>query len=644
MLFRSFLTVTIAAAALPPLLTFPAVGQTMPQPNPLSPSSQSQSGPQYSIIHVNSVSGSDTDGDGSQFEPLQTISRALRVATPNTIIVLAPGDYTATSGETFPLIMQPGVTLQGTVAPDVGNIVIRGSGTYRAANGTYMQTTLVGVDGSGLGSVTVTNPSSSGYGLVVEAGRPIIRHNHFTGSGYAGAYVGGTAAPRFEHNRFSGNGSVGLWLAEQSRAEVLANTFENTGTGIQISPGAEPRIADNRIVSNRQGIVMAAEAQPQLQNNEILRNRHNGLIEFAAATKTQPPETTLATTVPGPLGAREPLPVSAPGPILSAPLAATSEAMALQSPPPVQPGPLAAPPNHNEPSPEHSSPAGDASSSRRRAVATPPTQGLESTPPTGPVATRSVAALQGHAEAESPGLTAEPPRGAAPDTARSSDGADLRDEALRASGSLDLPASLPLDRTSLSNYAAAEGGSDPRGDDARASAQNELSVPLAVLPPTVTGGFQPSVDVAEEEQLTDPTPTPPHNGELEPIAALPRLPEVASDPNLLRVPEGDIPTGHGAQQIPAFTAASSSVDLSGEEPPPPPSRAAMLGLYYRIVVPASDRDTQTDIKAIVPDAFRVEVDNQTMMQVGAYPSEAEAETMVEALHQEGLEARIIYSP
>ena len=84
-----------------------------------------------------------------------------------------------TLAKNFPLRLQSGVTVQGAVATNLGSTVIRGNGTLVAANGNYLQVAIVGVDGAGLANVTVTNPSSSGYGLVVEAGRPIIRFNRF---------------------------------------------------------------------------------------------------------------------------------------------------------------------------------------------------------------------------------------------------------------------------------------------------------------------------------------------------------------------------------------------------------------------------------------------------------------------------------
>jgi hypothetical protein len=255
MVFRPLTLAALVSATLATLPGPPVFSQTMgsspPQESPPSTeqAQQTEQAQEYALIHVNAGSGSDASGDGSQLRPFQTISHALDEAPPGTIILLAPGEYSAASGEVFPLRLRPGVTVQGAVGTTLGSTIIRGNGTLVAANGTYMQVAIVGADGAGLANVTVTNPNPSGYGLVVEAGRPILRFNNFVGSGYAGAYVGGTAAPLFEQNVFSGNGSVGLLLADQSRAEVVANTFQNTGIEIQIAPGAEPRITHGQSTS-----------------------------------------------------------------------------------------------------------------------------------------------------------------------------------------------------------------------------------------------------------------------------------------------------------------------------------------------------------------------------------------------------------
>jgi cell division protein FtsN len=70
----------------------------------------------------------------------------------------------------------------------------------------------------------------------------------------------------------------------------------------------------------------------------------------------------------------------------------------------------------------------------------------------------------------------------------------------------------------------------------------------------------------------------------------------------------------------------------------------MLGLVYRVFVPAADATTQAQIRAIVGDAFRVNLNGQTMMQVGAYADQATAEAKAAEMVAQGFEARIEHNP
>jgi hypothetical protein len=343
MLSRSLSVLALTLTALSAMGADVALGQHLSPFGTASEQPGELATPQgYSLIHVHGVGGSDTIGDGTQLRPYQTITHALEVATPGSIIILAPGEYTEASGETFPLRLQPGITVQGSPSPGSHQTVIRGSGIYQSTTEGYMQATVVGVDGAGLGHVTVTNPVSNGYGLVVEAGSPVIRGNAFVGSGYGGAYIAGPGTPVIESNLFRQNGVVGLVIAAQSTAQVQGNVFEDTGTGIRVAPGAQPQISNNRVVQNQQGIVLAADALPVLANNEIARNRQNGLVEFVATAKvdgSHPPTALLgqgrATASPFAADPIAPLspPVNTTGEPSLAPPPTFTEPLSLGTPP-----------------------------------------------------------------------------------------------------------------------------------------------------------------------------------------------------------------------------------------------------------------------------------------------------------------------
>ncbi|NJL48094.1 MAG: DUF1565 domain-containing protein [Leptolyngbyaceae cyanobacterium SM2_5_2] len=255
------LTATATAVALAGLA--PALGQTLPSPAQGGPAvAQVSPEPTYTLIHVSAAVGSDSRGDGSQLRPYQTITHALQGAAVNSIVVLAAGEYSEASGERFPIQLKAGVTVQGAPGAGPGQTVIRGSGILPSPTEGLVHATVVGVDGAGLGHVTVTNTSTSGYGLVIEAGRPVIRQNVFVGSGYGGVYVGGQSAPVIEGNQFRQNGVVGLAIAGQSTAEVRNNRFEQTGIGIRVAPGANHRLLTTKSSRTRRALCWTAVPNP----------------------------------------------------------------------------------------------------------------------------------------------------------------------------------------------------------------------------------------------------------------------------------------------------------------------------------------------------------------------------------------------
>lgn len=241
-----------------------------------------QQGRSYVLIYVNAIAGSDSAGNGTQMSPLKTITHALQNASSNTVIVLAPGEYSEATGESFPLQLKAGVTVQGTPGPGRDTVVIRGSGTYMSPSQGLENSTIVAVDRSGLGNVMVMNPHAQGTGVWIETGSPVLRDNVFAGSGRAGVHIAGAGAPVIQRNYFTENGLAGLIIEGRCQAQVQGNVFEKTGIGIQVAPGAEPRILENRVVQNQDGIILQANARPVLENNQISGNRRNGLVEFQA--------------------------------------------------------------------------------------------------------------------------------------------------------------------------------------------------------------------------------------------------------------------------------------------------------------------------------------------------------------------------
>ncbi|MBD0268740.1 MAG: DUF1565 domain-containing protein [Cyanobacteria bacterium Co-bin8] len=718
---------------------------------------------QYVLIHVSATAGSDATGDGSQMKPLQTISRALQMAEAGTVIVLAPGEYSAASGETFPLQLRPGVTVQGAPGSARNVAVILGGGAYLSSTQGQVNVAVLAVDRSGLGNVMVSNTNPQGYGVWVETGSPILRENLFVGSGQAGVYATGAGLPLIQRNYFTQNGVAGLIIGSSSQAQVQANVFENTNIGIQVAPGAAPRIEENRIVQNQDGLILQTNARPVLENNTIARNRRNGLVDFQTATQAEspsnlatlnqplsvaaspvaapsfasnaapqpevfPPVTTpLPTAIlgdepPSPrpaltnsqMQAEPELPAAVAAPVaVASPETARSASTVAVAPPAspasaletansepaaeVLPEPEEQPLSSVLPEPEPpevalSAPVLPAELPTQAAVADLPVP----TPTSAPVivsdpplsqpalleadlrpepAAASLAvpepalpepavtepatvdvptptAPQQSAAAERENITAlrarilaqrqpQPASSAAggPDTLPETEAVDLAvipsSGATPATEALDTPQSggniTALRERLLRNRTAAQAGTVDNSAEA---------VAIDVTPPPVEAVAQP--DPQNLAALNQTLPLIPTEGSL-PASPGPDVPALSAPSGslpLLQVPSPNIPVGSGGT-MPEILASSSFV---GSGPPAPPSRAGSLGLNYKVFVPAADEAAQSQVRAIVPDAFRVRMNGQLMMQAGAFTDQATADAIANTLIQQGLDARVQHMP
>ncbi|HLO52527.1 MAG TPA: DUF1565 domain-containing protein, partial [Kamptonema sp.] len=158
--------------------------------------SQGQQLSQTNVLYVSASGGNDGGGNGSDRAPFKTITRALSVAEPNTLILLAPGTYSPQSGESFPLILKPNVTIQGDPNSRGQNILIQGGGEFISPTSAGQNIAILAADGAKITGVTVTNPNYRGYGLWIESSAPTIANNTFTGNTHDGISVVGNSQPQ----------------------------------------------------------------------------------------------------------------------------------------------------------------------------------------------------------------------------------------------------------------------------------------------------------------------------------------------------------------------------------------------------------------------------------------------------------------
>lgn len=152
------ITLSGASIVVATLTPFPTLAQEVAQVSGLA--SQTMT-----VLVVNSTTGNNTISDGTDRAPFRTITRALQVAQPNTVVLLAPGSYTAETGESFLIQLKPRVTIQGNSETRGEGIVIQGSGAFLCRTFARQNVTILGEDQAGLVRVTVTNSQPQGYGL-----------------------------------------------------------------------------------------------------------------------------------------------------------------------------------------------------------------------------------------------------------------------------------------------------------------------------------------------------------------------------------------------------------------------------------------------------------------------------------------------
>ena len=286
-------TATGIGAASIALLCLSDAGVTLELPPQQRQAQIGQTTSQGKVLFVNPAVRDETIGNGSKRAPFKTITQALRIAQPNAVIVLSTGTYSTSSGETFPLILKPGVSIQGDRRTRGRNIVIQGGGTFLSPTFARQNITILGANRATLRGVSVTNPNPRGYGLWIESSSPMVIDNTFTRNSHDGISITGNSASIIRSNYFYQNGANGMTIYGTSRPEVRENVFEKTGFGINIAQKAAPVLVGNRIIKNRAGIVAQANARPLLRGNVIEGNTEDGVVAIATSqpdlgTRTEP--------------------------------------------------------------------------------------------------------------------------------------------------------------------------------------------------------------------------------------------------------------------------------------------------------------------------------------------------------------------
>ncbi|MEL7034731.1 MAG: DUF1565 domain-containing protein [Cyanobacteria bacterium J06592_8] len=562
-----------------------------------------------SVIYVSPTTGNDS-GDGSQQSPLRTITQAIRLAQPDTAILLAPGTYSTQTGEQFPLMLPANVTIQGNPNTRGEGIKIYGGDFYTSRTVAKQNIAILGANGSRISGVTITNPNSRGYGLWVESVSMIISNNTFTGNTHDGISVVGSSAPLIQENNFNGNGANGVTVFGSSRPEIRNNEFQNTGFGINVSQNAAPFIAGNRIIYNRDGVVIQANAQPILRNNYIERNERDGIVAIAQAlpdlgnanepgqnvirgngrydvnngTKTQVIQAygnqlTLAKTTGSVQVSGSYTASGAPSPIAQQLLTNRADTNSTSNNPsaisPINTNaalPVFVPEESTTPSPRNTRPTRSNSTARRR---NPRRTASPSRPRNTPQNTPQTAASR-------PVPIPVPP----PETQR-------------------ISTPPPVTRSSRV----------PRRSNSRSRPSTSLLSTLS----------SPSSNSSEAVSIPVP---PPETGQVQ-----------ASASGVLPVPGSRIPISGEGYTPPGLNTGPSATS-SARRPMGSLTAALRRSLQYRVVVEDNRDPVYRRVKSVIPDAFRTEVRGRSVIQAGAFQNRSKANEVIRLLRRNGVRAKL----
>lgn len=213
-------------------------------------------------IFVDSVNGNDLSGDGINL-PFHTISHAIANRGGVSRIKLASGTYDTDSGEVFPIVIPPGVTISSNAIDLAANsyALIRGTGSYTSQNLSLTnQVTFVLGNGATVQSVVVEGVA--GVGIWSEGGPAVIESSVIQ------------------------NCNTGVVSAGSSKLMIDRTTIKNNvNVGLDTLNNALPILKQTKITGNGIGIIVSASAKPTFveKSNELHANTFCDLRHLGSA-------------------------------------------------------------------------------------------------------------------------------------------------------------------------------------------------------------------------------------------------------------------------------------------------------------------------------------------------------------------------
>lgn len=230
--------------------------------------------------YVNASTGSNSSGNGTQSTPWKTITYALnQISGSGHTLNVAAGTYNAALGETFPIMMNNGVSLVGA---GMGVSIIDAGATSSVIRCISIVDASTKVEG-----FTIKGGSSSlGGGFYLSAGSALmIMNNKITGNSGAGIYAE-NSSPLIKGNQITDNiYSVGVNVTGSTSApRIVNNVIAKNSTGIGCSGSSHARIINNTISEGSYGINISSAQPDSIFSNIIALNSGYGVYETGATS------------------------------------------------------------------------------------------------------------------------------------------------------------------------------------------------------------------------------------------------------------------------------------------------------------------------------------------------------------------------
>jgi hypothetical protein len=234
------------------------------------------------VLYVDPQQGKDSWDGRSQSQPLKTLTAALRLNQSDTVIHLKTGQYTAQTGEQFPLVLSSNCQIIGEMKGDRPAVQVQGEGPVQHPVLGVRSATVVVRGDAALKRLTVTNPQ--GVGVWIEAGRPLLEMVVGQKCRDQGAIVLGKALPTLKDCLFLECGQAGITFLTQCRGHLQRVICMKNVVGIRVQDAAAPFLQACRLEQNKTGLEITDTAGPVLRQTRITQNQSVGVMLTGTAT------------------------------------------------------------------------------------------------------------------------------------------------------------------------------------------------------------------------------------------------------------------------------------------------------------------------------------------------------------------------